>query len=95
MPCPGLLHLDIAPAGASQPLEAPAINAGGFGDGAKVRKYRGVRALLLETLHPKATDILTAAGIAVENRDGALDEDELIEALQGVQLLGIRSKTHV
>src|SRR5690554_462691 len=54
-----------------------------------------VRALLLETLHPKATDILTAAGIAVENRDGALDEDELIEALQGVQLLGIRSKTHV
>lgn len=55
----------------------------------------GVRALLLETLHPKATDILTAAGIAVENRDGALDEDELIEALQGVQLLGIRSKTHV
>lgn len=54
-----------------------------------------VRALLLETLHPKATDILTAAGISVENRAGALDEDELIEALDGVQLLGIRSKTHV
>ena len=54
-----------------------------------------VRALLLETLHPKATDILTAAGIAVENRAGALDEDELIAALEGVQLLGIRSKTQV
>jgi len=54
-----------------------------------------VRALLLETLHPKATDILTAAGISVENQPGALDEDELIEALQGVNLLGIRSKTHV
>lgn len=54
-----------------------------------------VRALLLETLHPKATDILTAAGIAVDNRDGALDEDELIAALDGVQLLGIRSKTQV
>ena len=54
-----------------------------------------MRALLLETLHPKATDILTAAGIAVDNRDGALDEDELIAALDGVQLLGIRSKTQV
>ncbi len=54
-----------------------------------------VRALLLETLHPKATDILTAAGITVDNRDGALDEDELIAALEGVQLLGIRSKTQV
>lgn len=54
-----------------------------------------VRALLLETLHPKATDILTAAGIAVENQAGALDEDELIAALEGVQLLGIRSKTQV
>ena len=54
-----------------------------------------VRSLLLETLHPKATDILTAAGIAVENQAGALDEDELIAALEGVQLLGIRSKTQV
>ncbi|MCB2413747.1 phosphoglycerate dehydrogenase [Demequina sp. TTPB684] len=54
-----------------------------------------VRALLLETLHPQATEILEAAGVAVENRAGALDEDELIEALQGVHLLGIRSKTQV
>jgi len=54
-----------------------------------------VRALLLETLHPQATDILNAADIAVDNRAGALDEDELIEALQGVHLLGLRSKTHV
>ncbi|HZL81037.1 MAG TPA: phosphoglycerate dehydrogenase, partial [Demequina sp.] len=54
-----------------------------------------VRALLLETLHPQATEILNAADIAVDNRAGALDEDELIEALQGVHLLGLRSKTHV
>ncbi len=54
-----------------------------------------VRALLLETLHPQATDILNAADIAVDNRAGALDEDELIEALQGVHLLGLRSKTDV
>src|SRR5664279_1732973 len=54
-----------------------------------------VRALLLETLHPQATEILNAADIAVDNRAGALDEDELIEALQGVHLLGLRSKTDV
>ncbi|WP_430869153.1 phosphoglycerate dehydrogenase [Demequina aurantiaca] len=54
-----------------------------------------MRALFLETLHPESTDILTAAGITVENRGGALDEDELIAALSGVQLLGIRSKTQI
>lgn len=54
-----------------------------------------VRALLLETLHPKATEVLTAAGIEVTNLPGALDEDELIEALKDVELLGIRSKTMV
>lgn len=54
-----------------------------------------VRALLLETLHPQATEILNAAGVEVDNRAGALDEDELIDALQGVQLLGLRSKTQV
>ncbi|MBC7299157.1 MAG: phosphoglycerate dehydrogenase, partial [Demequina sp.] len=54
-----------------------------------------VRALFLETLHPQATEILNAADIAVDNRAGALDEDELIDALKGVQLLGLRSKTHV
>lgn len=54
-----------------------------------------MRALLLETLHPQATDILNAADIAVDNRAGALDEDELIDALKGVHLLGLRSKTQV
>ena len=57
---------------------------------------RGVlRALLLENLHPLATEILTAQGIEVINRTGALDENELISALDGVHLLGIRSKTQV
>ena len=54
-----------------------------------------LRALLLENLHPLATSILRADGIDVVTRTGALDEDELIEALQGVHLLGIRSKTLV
>ncbi|GIG54269.1 D-3-phosphoglycerate dehydrogenase [Demequina activiva] len=52
-----------------------------------------MRALLLENLHPQATENLEAAGIDVVNQAGALDEDELIEALDGVELLGIRSKT--
>ncbi|MCU1432373.1 MAG: serA [Actinotalea sp.] len=54
-----------------------------------------LRALLLENLHPLATSILRSDGIDVVTRTGALDEDELIESLQGVHLLGIRSKTQV
>jgi len=54
-----------------------------------------LKALLLENLHPQARQILEAAGFDVTTRTGALDESELIEALDGVHLLGIRSKTHV
>ena len=54
-----------------------------------------LRALLLENLHPFATSILASEGIEVITRTGALDESELIEALDGVHLLGIRSKTNV
>lgn len=54
-----------------------------------------LKALLLENLHPHAEAILGAAGIEVDARSGALDEPELIDALSGVHLLGIRSKTQV
>lgn len=54
-----------------------------------------LRALLVENLHPLATTILRADGVDVTAQSGALDEDELIAALDGVQLLGIRSKTQV
>jgi D-3-phosphoglycerate dehydrogenase / 2-oxoglutarate reductase len=54
-----------------------------------------MRALLLENLHPLASKILGEAGFEVSTHSGALDEDELIEALDGVNLLGIRSKTEV
>lgn len=53
------------------------------------------RALLLENVHPHAVTILEAHGVEVSTRSGALDESELIEALDGVQILGIRSKTQV
>jgi D-3-phosphoglycerate dehydrogenase len=54
-----------------------------------------LRALLLENLHPLAATILRSEGIDVTDRSGALDEDELVAALEGVHLLGIRSKTQV
>jgi D-3-phosphoglycerate dehydrogenase len=53
------------------------------------------RALLLENIDPVAVELLESAGYDVEARRGALDEGDLIEALDGVALLGIRSKTQV
>ena len=53
------------------------------------------RALLLENIHPDATARLTKAGYEVRTMPRALGEEELIEALQGISLLGIRSQTHV
>ncbi|HEY7048878.1 MAG TPA: phosphoglycerate dehydrogenase [Jatrophihabitantaceae bacterium] len=54
-----------------------------------------VRVLLLEQIHPDATALLSAAGFEVETLDRALDEDELIDRIGDVALLGIRSKTNV
>lgn len=54
-----------------------------------------MRALLLENIHPEAVRLLGERGIEVRTTKGALDSDELISALDGVQLLGIRSKTTV
>ncbi len=54
-----------------------------------------MKALLLENIHPQGVRLLTERGIEVETVKGALDEAELIAALPGVQLLGIRSKTNV
>jgi D-3-phosphoglycerate dehydrogenase len=54
-----------------------------------------IRALLLENIHPEAVTRLESEGYLVETTRGALDEDELIERIAGVTLLGIRSKTKV
>jgi D-3-phosphoglycerate dehydrogenase len=50
---------------------------------------------LLEGIHAVAEQALVAAGHQVRRVAGALKEDELIAQLDGVQLLGIRSKTNV
>ncbi|MBO0931199.1 phosphoglycerate dehydrogenase [Fibrella aquatilis] len=54
-----------------------------------------IKVLLLENVHPIAVALLEKEGFSLDVRKGALDEDELIEALQGVHILGIRSKTNV
>ncbi|MFC3480430.1 phosphoglycerate dehydrogenase [Kocuria carniphila] len=54
-----------------------------------------MKALLLENIHTDAVDLLRSRGVEVETRKGALDPAELKEALHGVDLLGIRSKTQV
>ncbi|MES2860380.1 MAG: phosphoglycerate dehydrogenase [Pseudomonadota bacterium] len=54
-----------------------------------------VRMLLLENIHPAAVERLEEAGYSVETLKGALDEDDLIEKIKGVHVLGIRSKTNV
>ncbi|CAA9327021.1 MAG: D-3-phosphoglycerate dehydrogenase [uncultured Frankineae bacterium] len=53
------------------------------------------RALLLENIHSDAAWNLKDAGWDVERLDRALGEDELVERLDGVQLLGLRSNTTV
>ena len=54
-----------------------------------------MKALLLENVHPEAVRLLNERDIEVSTVKGALDEAELTEALQGFDLLGIRSKTNV
>ncbi len=54
-----------------------------------------MRALLLENIHPDAAELLRASGHQVETRTGALEEAELVQALEDVDLLGIRSTTFV
>ncbi|MEV4508399.1 phosphoglycerate dehydrogenase [Dactylosporangium sp. NPDC049525] len=54
-----------------------------------------VRVLFLENIHPVAVERMRSEGYVVETLGRALDEDELIAKLDGVHLLGIRSKTQV
>jgi D-3-phosphoglycerate dehydrogenase len=55
-----------------------------------------VRVLLLENVSEAAAAEFTARGyVSVERLTRALDEDELAEAVRGVHVLGIRSKTRV
>ncbi len=54
-----------------------------------------IKILLLENVHPVARQAFEEQGFNVEFVKGALDEDELIEKIKDVTILGIRSKTMV
>ncbi|HEU0101659.1 MAG TPA: phosphoglycerate dehydrogenase [Mycobacteriales bacterium] len=53
------------------------------------------RALLLENIHDDGAFTLREAGFDVERVVGALGEDDLVDALDGVAVLGIRSNTQL
>jgi D-3-phosphoglycerate dehydrogenase len=53
------------------------------------------RVLLVENIHVLARDLFLQNGFEVESLKQALSPQELIQQLQGVQLLGVRSKTKV
>ena len=54
-----------------------------------------MKVLLLENVHPVAAETFRRNGFEVEVRPGSLSEDDLVEALEGVSVLGIRSNTKV
>lgn len=70
------------------------LHAEGFA--ARFSYPRGrMKVLLLENVHPRAVERFKAEGYAVETLKGALTEDRLIERIQGVHVLGVRSKSEV
>ncbi|MAD91549.1 MAG: phosphoglycerate dehydrogenase [Gammaproteobacteria bacterium] len=54
-----------------------------------------IKILLLENVHPDAFEKLSGDGFTVELVKTSIPEEELIEKLQGVHVLGIRSKTQI
>ena len=54
-----------------------------------------IKVLLLENVHPNGIKAFKTEGFQVELLKGALDEDELIEKIKGVSILGLRSKTNL
>ena len=70
------------------------LHAEGFA--ARFSYPRGrMKVLLLENVHPRAVERFRAEGYAVETLKGALTEERLIERIQGVHVLGVRSKSEV
>jgi D-3-phosphoglycerate dehydrogenase len=54
-----------------------------------------INVLLLENVHPVAIELLKAEGFNVETYHAAMTEEELIQRIKNVSVLGIRSKTMV
>jgi len=54
-----------------------------------------IKVLLLEGIHVHARELFESDGLSVELLPGSLSEDELVERIKAVHLLGIRSKTQL
>ncbi|MCX6135215.1 MAG: phosphoglycerate dehydrogenase [Ignavibacteriales bacterium] len=54
-----------------------------------------MKTLLLENVHPVAISTLQSSGMVVVSEKKSMDESELISALEGVSVLGIRSRTQI
>ena len=54
-----------------------------------------IKVLLLENIHSEAKRLFSEEGYTIEVISSALEEDELIEKIKDVSILGIRSKTTV
>lgn len=54
-----------------------------------------IKVLLLENVHSVAIEAFKREGFDVETHKGAMDEEELMEKIKGVSILGLRSKTNV
>ncbi|MGK3993509.1 phosphoglycerate dehydrogenase [Sorangium sp. So ce1024] len=54
-----------------------------------------VKVLLLENIHQSAHELFRSRSFEIETRSSALKEDDLVAALAGVNVIGIRSKTHL
>ncbi|WP_245604486.1 phosphoglycerate dehydrogenase [Nocardioides aequoreus] len=51
--------------------------------------------LLLENIHPAATEVFERHDVIVHTRSTSLSEDDLVEAVKGMTLLGLRSNTYL
>jgi D-3-phosphoglycerate dehydrogenase len=54
-----------------------------------------IKVLLLENIHPSAHDLFHAEGLHLETATNAMSEEELVQRMLDVHLVGIRSKTKV
>ncbi|HOZ51219.1 MAG TPA: phosphoglycerate dehydrogenase [Chitinophagaceae bacterium] len=54
-----------------------------------------IKVLLLENIHSTAISLFNLEGYQIECCKEALDEDELIEKINDIHILGIRSKTNI
>ena len=83
-----------SPPGSNYPGSFGALYSGG-GGARQLKPFatEDIKILLLENVNQTAQDILVRQGYQVEFHKASLSEDELIEKIRDVHVIGIRSKT--